>query len=51
VTLGLIRDSGLELVEHSFETMLEPDFHADGSIGPEHGEVRWLWVLARTAAA
>ncbi len=51
VTLRLLADAGLELVEHSFETMLEPDYHPDGTIGPEYGEVRWLWILARAPAA
>ncbi len=50
VTLRLLADAGLELVEQSFETMLEPDYHEDGSIGPDYGEVRWLWVLARAPA-
>jgi SAM-dependent methyltransferase len=36
-TLGLARDAELHIVEHAIETMLEPD----------HGEVRWLWLLAR----
>jgi SAM-dependent methyltransferase len=51
VALQLLADAGLELVEDSFETMLEPDFHEDGSIGPGYGEVRWLWVLCRKPSA
>ncbi len=47
VALGLVREAGLEVVEDDFETMLEPEYHDDGSIGPEYGEARWLWVLAR----
>jgi SAM-dependent methyltransferase len=45
-TLGLARDAGLEVVEHSLETILEPDWE-DGRIGSTYGEVRWLWLLAR----
>ena len=36
-TLRLVGDAGLEVVEESVETMIEPDY----------GEGRWLWVLAR----
>ncbi|MBD0349244.1 MAG: class I SAM-dependent methyltransferase [Thermoleophilia bacterium] len=36
-TVGLVRESGLEVVEDAVETMIEPDY----------GEGRWLWVLAR----
>jgi hypothetical protein len=45
-TLGLARAAGLEVVEHSLETMLEPDWE-DGRVGDTYGEVRWLWLLAQ----
>jgi cyclopropane fatty-acyl-phospholipid synthase-like methyltransferase len=48
-TLGLARDAGLEVVEHSLETMLEPDWE-DGRVGDTYCEVRWLWLLARRPA-
>jgi hypothetical protein len=36
VTLGLVRDAGLEIVCDELETIREPE-----------GEVTFLWVLAR----
>jgi SAM-dependent methyltransferase len=48
-TLGLARDAGLEVVEHSIETMLEPDWE-EGRVGSTFGEVRWLWLLARRSS-
>ena len=36
ITLGLVRDAGLELVRHDLETMEEPE-----------GPATFLWVLAR----
>jgi SAM-dependent methyltransferase len=45
-TLELARDAGLEVVDHSLETVLEPDWE-DGRMGETYGEVRWLWLLAR----
>jgi SAM-dependent methyltransferase len=49
-TLGLVRGAGFELVEHSIETMLEPDW-ADGRVGSSYAEISWLWVLARKPAS
>jgi SAM-dependent methyltransferase len=45
-TLRLAGDAGLEVVEHSIETMLEPDWQ-DGRVGTDYAEVQWLWLLAR----
>ena len=45
ITIGLARDAGLEVVDQSLETMLEPDWE-DGRTGSTYGEVRWLWLLA-----
>ena len=45
-TLRLARDAGLDVVEHSLETMLEPDWE-EGRVGEGYREARWLWLLAR----
>jgi SAM-dependent methyltransferase len=50
VTLRLAQEAGLQIVEEAYETMLEPEFRADGRIGPEYAPVRWLWLLARKPA-
>jgi cyclopropane fatty-acyl-phospholipid synthase-like methyltransferase len=49
-TLRLAREAGLEVVENSIETMLEPDWE-EGRVGTSYGEVRWLWLLAQRPAA
>jgi SAM-dependent methyltransferase len=46
VTLGIVEDVGLHVVEQSVEVMLEPDW-IDGRVGTRYDEVRWLWLLAR----
>ena len=46
-TRRLVRAAGLELLDERYETMLEPELHADGRIGPRYEPVRWLWLLAR----
>jgi hypothetical protein len=38
VTLGLVREAGLDFVRHELETIVEPE-----------GEVAFLWVLAQKA--
>ena len=49
-TLRLAREAGFEVVEHSIETMLEPEWE-DGRIGTTYVEARWLWLLARRPPA
>jgi SAM-dependent methyltransferase len=50
VTRRLAQEAGLEIVEEDYETMVEPEYHEDGRIGPESYSVRWLWLLARKPA-
>ena len=49
-TLQLVREAGLEVVETSIETMLEPEYE-EGRIGPPSQEATWLWLLARRPGA